>query len=125
MSAKKTAEISSVVKGSQLSIVEQLKIQLAEAEKSIGDSAATQSKLDEAKALVVKFTEELRPFSEARQRVSNLRQAIKSLEAPVSGHRGVQMTPEVRAKLSQSHKKIWEVRRAAKAAGAVTTTASW
>jgi hypothetical protein len=102
------------------SVLELLKAQLIIAEQSAKGSEAIQAKLESAKAEVTKLTAELTPFAEARNRVTQLKNAIRTLEAPVSGKvfsgRGVEMTPEVKAKLSATHKALWAKKKAAAAA---------
>lgn len=117
MSAKKITE---AVNGAmQITVVDQLKSQLLAAEKEVGGSEELQAKLEVARAEVTKLVEALKPFAEARNRVLNLKSAIKALEAPVnrsSGNRGVTMTDEVKAKLSATHKRLWAQKKAASAA---------
>jgi hypothetical protein len=117
MSPKKATE--AMVNGAvEVSVLDQLRLQLAAAEKGIGCSEELTKRLEAAKLEVARLTAELRPFSEARNMVSNLKAAIRSLEAPLTraaGNRSVVMTPEVKAKLSQAHKAIWAKRKAAAA----------
>jgi hypothetical protein len=123
MSAKNIA-VGSNVTSTQVSIIEQLRKQLSEAEESIKGSAGIQEKLDAAKAAVALYTTQLQPYSQARNRIVNLRNAIKSLETPTNrSNHGVTMTPEVRAKLSASHKKLWAAKRAAAAGQPVAVKA--
>jgi hypothetical protein len=98
------------------SVLDLLRRQLSEAEETCKGSEAVAAKLELAKADIAKYQAELLPFASARNRVSQLKAAIKTLEAPVTGRSfggGVIMTDAVKAKLSASHKAIWAKRRAA------------
>jgi hypothetical protein len=101
------------------SVLDLLRRQLSEAEASTKGSEAVAAKLELAKADVAKYQAELLPFASARNRVSQLKAAIKTLEAPVTGRSfggGVVMTQAVKDKLSATHKRLWQEKRAKAAA---------
>jgi hypothetical protein len=100
-------------------VLDQLKAQLVEAERAASGSEAVAAKLELAKADVAKYQAELLPFASARNRVTQLKAAIKTLEAPVTGRSfggGVVMTDEVKRKLSETHKRLWQEKKARLAA---------
>jgi hypothetical protein len=117
MSAKKSSEINAVNgQVNQISIVQQLQNELVQAEKNASGSEKIVAELNAAKAQVTLLSSQLKGFSEARARVAQLRNAIRSLTGPVGG--GVVMSAETKLKLSETHKRLWAQKKAAKAGGA-------